>query len=401
MNAHVRRTIELPQTDRAVFNMAGEVADIAGLTRTFEAHNTALSDRMAAMEAEIGRLNERNAALLVSGGNAAADGVVHPDIQSLGVFARGEFSEIRAAMTVGSDPDGGYTVLPEVERTILNIAHDISPLRDLARVVKIGGAEYVQIINPGVIPANWTGETDPRNETPSLKLVKVAVPAQEIYAMPAASQSLLDDSFTDAGAWLQNEIGKGIAIKEAAAFVSGSGVMQPRGFLSYDTHPSDDFARPKWDCIQHIPVGSATPTDLQLADGIIAVATKLRSPYRSKAKNPTWLLSRDMAVRLRQIKDSRNLYIWSEDGRLNGDIQPLLAGFPVAYSEDMPASAADACCLALASWSDAYTIVDRIGIRVLRDAVTAKPYVLFYTTKRVGGAVIDFNAIKLLKWSAT
>jgi HK97 family phage major capsid protein len=402
MNAHVRSAIELPRASRPVFNMAGEVADIAALSRQFEAHNSALNARILAMESEIGRLNTQNAAFIVSGGGTQVNGVLHPDIKALGTFARGQMDEIRASMTVGSDPDGGYTVLPEVEKSIRDIQQDISPMRQLATVRPISSAEYKVIVNPGVIPAGWTGETDSRPQTSSPKLVEIKIPAHEIYCMPAASQSTLDDSFVDVGAWLQNQIGVGISIKEGSSFISGDGVMKPWGILSYGAESAADFARSKWNIPQYIPTLSTTPTDVQLADALVAMATTLRMPYRIAAKNPTWIMSRSMALRVRQCKDSQNRYIWTENDRvLTDDIQPLLLGFPIAYSEDLPAPTANSFSVALGAWGDAYTIVDRFGTRVVRDNLTAKPYILFYTTKRIGGGVIDFNAYKLLKWSAS
>jgi HK97 family phage major capsid protein len=401
MNAHVRSAIELPRASRLVFNMAGEVPDIANLSRQFEAHNSAVQARLLAMETEIDRLNVHNASLL-AGGGTQVNGVLHPDIRALGTFARGQMDEIRAAMTVGSDPDGGYTVLPEVEKSIRDIAQDISPMRQLATVRPISSAEYKVIVNPGVILANWVGETDSRPQTNAPKLVEIKIPAQEIYAMPAASQSMLDDSFIDAGSWLQTQIGTGIAIKEGSAFISGDGVLKPTGILSYGAESSADFARSKWNVPQYIPTLSTTPTDVQLADALVAMATTLRVPYRIAAKKPTWIMSRSMALRVRQCKDSQNRYIWSENDRvLTDDIQPLLLGFPISFSEDMQAATANSYPVALGAWGDAYTIVDRLGTRVVRDNLTAKPYVLFYTTKRIGGGVIDFCAYKLLKWSAS
>jgi HK97 family phage major capsid protein len=403
MNAHVRTVIELPVSTRPVFAMAGETADIAALGRQFEAHNSALSARMALFETDLTRLHDVNAALIVSGvPGDRANAALQKEMNALSVFGRtGEMGDIRASMSVGSDPDGGWTVLPEIEKSILSIEHDVSPMRQLARVRTIASSEYKIVVNPGVIPAYFVGEIDARPQTDSPKLVEIKIPTNELYAMPAASQSMLDDSYVDVGAWLADQAGVGMAIKEGEKFTSGSGVNEPMGFLSYASESGDDFARSKWNTTQYIPVGSTTPTDTQLADALIALSTKLRAPYRIPKKKPTWQMTRAMSLRVRQLKDSTGAYIWSRDGKLNNDVEDLLCGFSVVLSENMPVAAANSFPIALAAWSDFYLLVDRVGMRLVRDPYSLKPYVLFYLYKRVGGGCVDFCAGKLLKWSAS
>jgi HK97 family phage major capsid protein len=297
-------------------------------------------------------------------------------------------------MSVGSDPDGGYVVLPNVEGTIRQISRDYSPLRDLASAVTISkGDSYEVVLDMDEVGATWVGETAarPATSTPTLKVA--SIPVHEIYAMPMITQKLLDDASFDLGAFLEGKIADKFARTEPAAFASGDGVGKPRGFLTYATDPAKDFTR-AWGKFQHIAAGSTTPTDKQLADGLVAVATTLRSPYRA---NSTWLMSGDTLLRVRQIKDTTDHYIW-QPGLQAGQPDRLL-GYPVAICEDMPAIGSGNTPVALASWKAAYQIVDRHGLRLLRDPFTAKPHTLFYAYKRVGGDVVDFNALKFLKIS--
>lgn len=232
--------------------------------------------------------------------------------------------------------------------------------------------------------------------TDTSKLVKVSIPVAEIYAAPAMTQSLADDSFIDLGAWLTESVNIAFASKEGTAFVSGDGVLKPRGFLTYDLDNADDFTR-TWGKLQYVATGATSPSAVQLADAIVALSVKLRAPYRASA---TWLMNRDTMRIVRQLKDtSFGLLLWSTDGRIVDGIPDRLLGFPVAVCEDMPSAGASALPIEFGDFQQGYQIVDRLGVRILRDPFTARPFIIMYCTKRVGGDVTDGNAIKLLRYS--
>lgn len=386
----------------------------------------AVDNRLSAIEADVDRLTVRGAAKIALGGGPKSEKkrLRAEAMKLVGDFARHrsasplEFHEYLAgrdqlpkAMEVGSNPDGGYLVLPTIEQSILTASADVSPMRSLATVATISSDAYEFLADPSQAEADWVGERDVRSQTAGVKFAKTRIPVNEMYAQPPVTQSLLDDSFADIGTYLTGRIGNAFALKEAAAFTAGTGVMQPRGYLNYPMTADDDFnadgSRDRaWGSLQYYAVGASSPTDTQLADGIVSLAAQLRAPYRA---NASWSMSRQMYAKVRTLKDSQNRYLLSTDGRLADAAPELLCGFPIGggtqgtmFDENMPSSTgANALIAALGDWKQGYCIVDRIGIRILRDPFTAKPYVLFYTTKRVGGGVQNFDAIKILKCSAS
>lgn len=254
------------------------------------------------------------------------------------------------------------------------------------------------LVDPSLSGASWVGEIETRPETTGPQLKKVSIPVMELSAMPKASAGLLDDAAVDVGQWLTDSVATAFAIAEGAAFLSGDGVKSPRGILSYTFNSNVDFVR-NWGVLQYCPAGSTTPTDRQIVDALINVQTTLRAPYRANAQ---WLVARDSVRKLRQLRDLQDRPIWTTDpGQIANGTADRLLGWPIRYSEDMPAIGANALAVLCGDFRQGYCIVDRLGIRVLRDPYTAKPYVLFYTTKRVGGSVVDFNAIKAIKWSTS
>lgn len=375
-------------------------------------------DSIKKITAEIDKLNEKQAALTVSGGGAAK---VDPRTQNekypayakafMAYFRKGEGAiqggenalrelSVQAAMTVGSDPDGGYTVLPEIEQTIDEVVKQISPMRDLATVRQIGTAEYKKMVNQHGTASGWVGEIDSRPQTAGSQLSELKFPVMEVYAMPAASQSLLDDSFLDIAAWLAGEVQLEFAQKEGIAFISGDGVNKPAGFLGgYPVVANANYA---WGKIGYVPTGAAgafntTGTPPAGADAIIDLYHSPKSPYRI---NSTFVANRGTLGAIRKLKDGQGNYLLNMVLRPEGFIEEIL-GRPAVEMPDMPDIAANSLSVAFGDFKRGYLIVDRIGIRVLRDAYTAKPYVLFYTTKRVGGGCQNFEALKLLKFSVS
>jgi HK97 family phage major capsid protein len=298
------------------------------------------------------------------------------------------------ALSAGSNADGGYTVPLEIETTIDRVLAKASPIRAIAAVRKIGGNVYRKPIATAGAATGWVAETDARAETNTPTLSVIDFPAMELYAMPAATPTLLDDSAVDIEQWLAGEVQIVFAEQEGAAFVSGNGTTQPKGFLSETIVADASWA---WTKIGYVASGadgafaSSNPTD-----ALVNLAYAPKQGYRA---NGSWVMNRKTESVIRKFKDSTGNYIWSP-GSAAGQ-PPTLLGYPVAEAEDMPDIASNSYSIAFGDFARGYLIVDRIGIRTLRDPYSAKPYVLFYTTKRVGGGVQNFEAIKLMKFAAS
>jgi HK97 family phage major capsid protein len=295
------------------------------------------------------------------------------------------------ALSAGVSGDGGYLVPPQVDEEIGRRLRVISPIRSLAMVRQVSGSVLKKPFAATGFASGWVAETAARTQTGTPELSELAFPTMELYAMPAATQALLDDSAVDIEAWIAAEVDIAFAEQEGEAFVSGDGVLKPKGFLAYDQ--VDDGAW-EWGKIGTIPTGAAGAFAASGAsDVLINVVYALKAGHR---QNGTFVMSRRSQGAVRKLKDADGNYLWAPPARA-GDPASLM-GFPVAESEDMPEIAANATAIAFGDFRAGYLVVDRVGVRVLRDPYSAKPYVLFYTTKRVGGGVQDFEAIKLVKF---
>ncbi len=286
------------------------------------------------------------------------------------------------ALSVGSDPDGGYLVTPAMANIITKIVNETSPIRQLASVQTISSDSLDTIADVQLMSGGWTGEQDSRSETNTAQIGKRNIPVHELYANPRATQKLLDDANINIEQWLAEKIAEKLSLLENTAFVSGNGTSKPRGFLTYASGTS-------WGQIQQ--VSSGTSADFG-ADDLISLFYTLKEPYQ---KNATFVMARATLANVRQMKGSDGQYLWQP--ALTAGAPDILLGRPVVQASDMEAIGASSLSVAVADWKQAYQIVDRIGIRTLRDPFSAKPYVQFYTTKRVGGDVLNFEAIKLLK----
>lgn len=300
--------------------------------------------------------------------------------------------EVKAAVSTSSDPDGGYTVTKQIESTIDRVLSTVSAMRRLARVVSISTSVYKKVINQGGTTTGWVGEKDARTETNTSQLSALEFPAMELYANPGATQGLLDDGAVDIGAWLAGEVEIVFAEQEGAAFISGDGLAKPRGILGYTAIADASYT---WGKLGYIAGGVAaalTDGSNNGVDALISLAYALKQGYRT---NATWLMNRKTASVVRKMKDTYGQYLWQPSAQAG---QPAtLLGYPLADDDNMSDVGANAYPIAFGDFQRGYLIVDRQGIRVLRDPYTNKPYVMFYTTKRVGGGVQNFEAIKLLK----
>ncbi|WP_336487300.1 phage major capsid protein [Methylobacterium nigriterrae] len=296
------------------------------------------------------------------------------------------------ALSAGSGPDGGYLVPPTIEREVLRRLAALSPIRAVASVRAISGGQYKRAVSTGAAQAGWVAETAPRPQTDAPVLSELAFPAIELYAMPAATQTLLDDAVVDIDAWLADEVETAFAEQEGAAFVTGNGVSRPRGFLSYDTVANAAWVPGKIGFVATGAAGAfpaANPVDV-----LFDLVYGLRAGYR---QNAGFVMNRRVQSAIRKFKDADGNYLWQPPAA--ADRAATLLGFPVTEAEAMPDPAAGSLSLAFGDFRRGYLVVDRTGLRVLRDPYSAKPYVLFYTTKRVGGGVQDHEAIKLLKFA--
>jgi HK97 family phage major capsid protein len=297
----------------------------------------------------------------------------------------------RKALSVGTDPDGGYVVNPDLSGRIVMKVFETSPMRAYASIQVISTDALEGLYDLNEASSGWVGETESRAETNTPQIGKWRIPAHELYAKPKATQKLLDDASINMEAWLASKVSEKFARDEANAFVVGNGVNKPRGFLTYGAGTTLPGT------IEQFPTGAsgALASAPDGGDALINALYGLKQQYRA---NATWFMNRATTKLVRKAKDTDGAYLWSP-GIQAGQPATLL-GYPVAAFEDMPDPAASSLSIAVGDMREAYQIVDRLGIRTLRDPYSAKPYVEFYTTKRVGGDVVNFEAIKLIRLGA-
>lgn len=297
------------------------------------------------------------------------------------------------ALSVGSDPDGGYAVTPDLSGRIAQLVRETSPMRQVANVAVIGTDALEGFNDLHEATSGWVGETEARTETIAPKIGEYRIPVHEQYAEPRATQKLLDDALFNVEEWLAGKIAERFSRMENEAFVNGDGVKKPRGFLTYaaGTPEAGSFDR-----IQQVLSGASGAFDSSApGDRLINLVYSLKSAYRD---NAVFMMKRSVLAEVRKLKDKDDNYLWQPDfqQRQGG----TLLGFNVIEAEDMPALAANSLSIAFGDFYAGYQIVDRQGVRILRDSFTAKPYVKFYTTKRTGGDVVNFEAIKLMKFAS-
>src|SRR5579885_2562963 len=310
----------------------------------------------------------------------------------------GESGNLRAleakAMSIGSNPDGGYLVPPEIETQIGQGLKAISPIRAIAGVRTISSNVYKKPFMTAGPAVGWVGETDPRTQTASPTLDELSFPAMELYAMPAATAALLEDSAVNLDQWIAQEVDTVFAQQEGAAFVAGDGSNKPKGFLSYTTVDNGSWT---WGSIGYVASGAAGAfASSNPSDALVDLVYAVKAGYR---QNGVFVMNRRTQAAVRKFKDTTGHYLWQPPAVAGG--KASLMTFTVIEAEDMPDIAANSLSIAFGDFSRGYLVVDRAGISVLRDPFTSKPYVLFYTTKRVGGGVQDFDAIKVMKFAAS
>jgi HK97 family phage major capsid protein len=295
------------------------------------------------------------------------------------------------ALQVGVEADGGYAVPEELDRNIITLLHDVSPMRQVCNQITVGTNDYKRLVSQGGAGSGWVGETAARPATGTPTLSQISAFMGEIYANPQATQTSLDDIFFDAEGWLNGEVGREFSEKEGAAFLLGDGTNKPKGLLAYPLAVTGDDTR-AFGTLQKLVSGASGAFG---GDKLIDLIHSLKAGYRANGK---WMMGNLTVAYARKLKDSEGNYLWRPG--LEAGAPSSLLGYGITENEDMPDVAADANAIAFGDFKAAYTIVDRIGTRVLRDPYTNKPYVGFYTTKRVGGMLTNSQAVKILTLSA-
>lgn len=327
---------------------------------------------------------------------AGATDVGAPHQKAFGAYLRsGDDDGLRGldlegkALSSSVAADGGYLVDPQTADQINTRLASTASIRAIANVVAVDATSYDVLIDHTELGAGWATETDPATETGTPQIDRISIPLHELSALPKASQRLLDDSAFDIEGWLAGRIAHKFARSEATAFVNGDGIDKPTGLLSY---PLIDNATWSWGSLGYVVTGAAG--DIPDGDPIVELVYALDAEYRA---NATFVMNSKTAGTIRKLKDADGRFLWS-DGLAQGEPARLM-GYPVLIAEDMPDVADGAAAIAFGDFNAGYTVAERPDLRVLRDPFSAKPHVLFYATKRVGGAVSDFAAVKLLKFA--
>jgi HK97 family phage major capsid protein len=298
------------------------------------------------------------------------------------------------SLSVGVAGDGGHVAPPEVMATIDRRMYLSSPMRKIATVRQTLASSFRKPIATSVPAVGWVAENGVRTETATPSIDLLTFPMGELYAMAAATQFILDDALLDIDQWLAGEIAESFAMAEGVAFINGDGVNKPKGMLNY-TIAADGTAT--WGQLGYVATGVAGGfAGTNPIDKLVDLTYAPKTPYRA---NSSFLMNRRTVAQVRKFKDSTGQYIW-QPSLVAGQPATLL-GFPMYEAEDMPDVAANAHAIAFGDFAKGYLIVDRADVRVLRDPYSSKPFVMFYVTKRVGGGVQDFDAIKLLKFAVS
>ena len=390
--------------DLDVLTKALKERDDAMLAKLTGIDNTIAAEKKAREELEC-KLNRQIGLQPVN-----ADGIHAAEIKEFGECYRklaltgdkGPLNELltktSSYMEVGTDPAGGYAVIPSISNAITRKVQTISPIRQEATVIPIGTDALEQIDDTQLPDVGWVGETQSRPNTNTPEIGRSRIPVNELEANPKITQKLLDDSFFNVGDWLVSKLATGFAKAEGAAFVLGDGAGKPEGIFTAARKTASvttgDATR-AWHVVQHIITGEAA--GLKASGGgdcLVEALYELKADYLANAK---WYMTRRTAGAVRRLKDDQKQYLW-QPSMIAGQAD-LLLGLPVVFVEDMDALGAGTFPIMVGDLKAAYLIADRHGDKILRDPFTSKPWVQFYTTRRVGGGLVNSEAIKWIKCS--
>lgn len=306
---------------------------------------------------------------------------------------KGDSSYEEKALSTETNPGGGYLIPQVIAQDMVHTITAHAPLRALARVTTISTDALEVLLDKDPAQIGWVSETQNRDETATPEVARVKIPVHELYAKPRATQKLLDDAAINVETWLVDKVSTQMAHTENDSFINGDGVGKPKGFLTYPSAPTASW---EWGKLEEF----STLTDGAFgelgADVLIDTLHAMKPQYLDQA---AWIMSRSTLAAVRKVR-SGDEYLFQPSFADKGP--GTLLGYPVVVCDDMPALVAGkpSKSIVFANLKEAYQIVDREGIHVLRDPYSAKPYVEFYTTRRVGGDVVNFEAIKIVKFAA-
>lgn len=387
--------MEINPTPSVADTSAPALEDSFDLVTRQDKAETAIAELQSDVAEVKSRLDKvsRAAARPAIGGPAPANGDAEVKSFVDSYLRRGRESEIKS-LSGASPSEGGYAIPRAIDAMIATELTSISPIRAIAQVVQTGTAGYRKLVATGGVASGWVSEVAPRPGTDTPEFAEIAPPSGDLYANPAASQAMLDDAAFDIEAWLANEIALEFARAEGAAFVQGSGINQPAGFLNAPTASTADGAR-AFGQVQYIGSGNATGLGSAVDAKLIDLIHALKSGYRQGA---CFVMNSATLARVRKLKTADGAFLW-QPGMVEGQPDRLL-GYPVVEAEDMPDVATGAVPIAFGNFRHGYLIAEHGATKVLRDPFTNKPFVHFYATRRLGGQVLDSSAIKLLKIEA-
>ncbi|MEP3345271.1 MAG: phage major capsid protein [Litoreibacter sp.] len=386
-----------PDGTAPAFDLAQEMA---GFMNDFGQFQADVKSRLQSQEDRMTHLDRKNFARTARPALSTAVEAEVPHQKAFQAYLRsGDDDGLRGleveekGLTTAVAADGGYLVDPQTSDTVATVLKSTASLRAIANVVNVEATSYDVLVDHTELGFGWATEAaSPETDTPQFD--RISIPLHELSALPKASQRLLDDAAFDVEGWLAGRIADKFAAAESEAFIMGDGVDKPKGFL---THTAVDDAIWAWGNIGYIATGvdgdfaSGTP-----AESIVDLVYSLGARYRS---NAAFVMNSKTAGAVRKMKDADGRFLWS-DGLAAGEPARLM-GYPVLIGEDMPDIASGETAIAFGDFSKGYTVAERPDLRILRDPFSAKPHVLFYATKRVGGDVSDFAAIKLLKFATS
>jgi HK97 family phage major capsid protein len=374
-------------------------AAISGFLGEFNAFQSEIKAKLQEQETRLAMLDRKSIALSRPPLSQAAD-TETPHKKAFAAYLRsGSDDGLRGltveekALSTAVAADGGYLVDPVTAAQIVGVLRSSASIRAIANVVTVEASAFDVLVDHTDIGSGWATETGAVTETGTPQVDRISIPLHELSALPKASQRLLDDSAFDVEGWLAQRIADKFSRAEASAFVAGDGVDKPTGFLNYDKIGVDAWI---WGKLGYVATGAAGDFNaIDPADAIVDLVYALGARYRA---NGTFVMNSKTAGAVRKMKDADGRFLWS-DGLAAGEPARLM-GYPVLIAEDMPDIAANAHAIAFGDFRAGYTVAERPDLRILRDPFSAKPHVLFYATKRVGGDVSDFAAIKLLKFAS-
>ncbi|MEL7217011.1 MAG: phage major capsid protein [Pseudomonadota bacterium] len=379
-----------PTVPNAPADPLDESFDIVTRQDQTEANVAALRQDVDEVKARLDKVS-RAASRPAIGGSTMAASEVKGFVD--GYLRRGRETEVKS-ISGASPSDGGYAVPQQIDAIIARELHEISPIRSIAQIVQTGTSGYRKLVATGGTASGWVSETAGRPETDTPNFAEIAPPTGDLYANPAASQAMLDDAAFDIETWLANEIAIEFARAEGAAFVGGSGIDQPEGFLSVPTSTVDDSVR-AFGTLQYVGSGDSDGFDASPEAKLIDLIHSMKAGHRQGA---SFVMNSATLATVRKLKTADGAFLW-QPGMVEGQPDRLL-GYPVVEAEDMPDVASGEFPIAFGNFRHGYLIAERSATQVLRDPFSNKPFVHFYATKRVGGKVLDSNAIKLLKIEA-